>query len=117
MALFHECMRWCAYIVRDFADIVRDGDFATVILSLPSCRVDWGSEQLQIGVSRKVSLLFASTCLICALLVKSSGAPKRSVWRSVIDNRSRVMGKSAPLAAFPRPGPWLDQSEQSKENV
>jgi len=22
MALLHECMRWCAYIVLDFADII-----------------------------------------------------------------------------------------------
>jgi hypothetical protein len=28
MALFRECMRWCAYIVLDFADIVREGDFS-----------------------------------------------------------------------------------------
>jgi hypothetical protein len=28
MALFQECMGWCAYIVLDFADIVRDGDFS-----------------------------------------------------------------------------------------
>ena len=27
MALFYECMLWCAYIVLDFADIVRDGRF------------------------------------------------------------------------------------------
>jgi hypothetical protein len=26
MALFHECMRRCGYIVLDFADIARDGD-------------------------------------------------------------------------------------------
>ncbi len=26
MALFPECMRWCAFIVLDTADIVRDGD-------------------------------------------------------------------------------------------
>jgi hypothetical protein len=26
MALFYECMQWCAHIVLDMADIVRDGD-------------------------------------------------------------------------------------------
>jgi hypothetical protein len=31
MALFNECMQSCAHIVLDTADIVRDGDFATVI--------------------------------------------------------------------------------------
>ena len=30
MALFNECTQWCAHIVLDMADIVRDGDFATV---------------------------------------------------------------------------------------
>ena len=29
MALFYECMLWCAPILLDTADIVRDGDFAT----------------------------------------------------------------------------------------
>ena len=27
MALFNECTQWCAHIVLDMADIVRDGDF------------------------------------------------------------------------------------------
>ena len=31
MAFFNECMQSCAHIVLDTADIVRDGDFATVI--------------------------------------------------------------------------------------
>src|SRR5881397_1502405 len=31
MALFSECMRWCALIVLDFADIVRDGDVTPTI--------------------------------------------------------------------------------------
>jgi len=35
MALFHECMPWCAHIVLDTADIVRDGDFATI--EPPNC--------------------------------------------------------------------------------
>ncbi|MGB8060560.1 MAG: hypothetical protein WCF26_01530, partial [Candidatus Sulfotelmatobacter sp.] len=30
MAFFHECTQWCARIVLDSADIVRDGDIATV---------------------------------------------------------------------------------------
>ena len=30
MALLHKCMRWCAHIVLDFADIVRDGDVSPV---------------------------------------------------------------------------------------
>jgi len=28
MALFNECMQWCAHIVLDTADIVRDGDIS-----------------------------------------------------------------------------------------
>ena len=28
MALFYECIQWCAHIVLDTADIVRDGDFS-----------------------------------------------------------------------------------------
>ena len=31
MALLHRCMRWCAHIVLDFADIVRDGDISPTI--------------------------------------------------------------------------------------
>jgi hypothetical protein len=30
MALFNECTQWCAHIVLDMADIVRDGDIATI---------------------------------------------------------------------------------------
>jgi hypothetical protein len=30
MALFNECMQWCAHIVLDTADIVRDGDFSPI---------------------------------------------------------------------------------------
>ena len=30
MALFYECMQSCAYIVLDFADIVRDRDFSPI---------------------------------------------------------------------------------------
>ena len=33
MALFYECMERCAHIVLDIADIVRDGDFASTIVS------------------------------------------------------------------------------------
>ena len=32
MALFYECMERCAHIVLDIADIVRDGDFTTVVV-------------------------------------------------------------------------------------
>jgi hypothetical protein len=32
MALFNECMQWCAQIVLDMADIVRDGDFSPTTL-------------------------------------------------------------------------------------
>ena len=42
MALFNECMQWCAYIVLDIADIVRDGDVSTAILengSIAVCQV------------------------------------------------------------------------------
>jgi hypothetical protein len=28
MALLNECMQWCAHIVLDTADMVRDGDFS-----------------------------------------------------------------------------------------
>jgi hypothetical protein len=38
MALFNECTQWCAHIVLDMADIVRDGDISTVILE--SLRLD-----------------------------------------------------------------------------
>jgi len=31
MALFNECMQSCAHIVLDIADIVREGDFATLM--------------------------------------------------------------------------------------
>ena len=37
MALFNECMQSCALIVLDTADIVRDGDFSTVILDSRLC--------------------------------------------------------------------------------
>ena len=30
MALFNECTQWCAHIVLDMADIVRDGDISSV---------------------------------------------------------------------------------------
>ncbi len=33
MALFYECMPWCAQKKLDAADIVRDGDFATITVS------------------------------------------------------------------------------------
>jgi hypothetical protein len=29
MALFYECMQWCAHIVLDMADIVRDRDITS----------------------------------------------------------------------------------------
>jgi hypothetical protein len=31
MALFKECMQSCAHTVLDTADIVRDGDFSTIV--------------------------------------------------------------------------------------
>ena len=34
MALFNECTQSSAHVVLDTADIVRDGDFATLICSM-----------------------------------------------------------------------------------
>ena len=28
MALFYECLEWCAHVMLDIVDIARDGDFA-----------------------------------------------------------------------------------------
>src|SRR5579864_5824826 len=36
MALFRECIQSCAYIVLDFADIVRDGDFSPTTIRSPA---------------------------------------------------------------------------------
>ncbi|MGB8063571.1 MAG: hypothetical protein WCF26_16880, partial [Candidatus Sulfotelmatobacter sp.] len=47
MAFFHECTQWCARIVLDSADIVRDRDFSP-------------TDRLEIGV-----------CMTAAILVES----------------------------------------------
>ena len=39
MALFNECTQWCAHIVPDMADIVRDGDLSSTTNQFLSCRL------------------------------------------------------------------------------